>query len=315
MKTTDVIDLMKSKAMREHLKNINYIPTVREACLMLNSCTKFTSIEEQAELFQSLLDDNEYNAEDAFCINGYINKEKEKLDRFLSEEPDRKYFYKIERIIDKEHLNNLNQYFLDFNSVKIRLNTIAHFEGFADEEFSAIVRKYYIDDETVSHAHVRCKGFTFKIIGIHSYYYNAYRKAPAREFTDDEKRIGEYFNFIDFNLPTPFKKGDIIYDIGTAYVVDKINDNKPPQLYYLYNYELNSCDCIDLSYTADYVDDSTDIDSRDRMMLKCISDFVLGKIPVDWLIHTYGYYKRDEYYDWDYNDFNDELEEASWGRN
>lgn len=272
----DILSLIKSKAVAEHLKNIDYKFSTLEAAYIVYHSDK--TLQEKNEAYKEImstmesceietLDDNK-NLFDALTqMMSYQNKI---YDKFV--EKDENAFYDM-------YMN-----WIDTNG-KCDYN----FSGMSYRDFDDCVSAYEkIDKENI------------KSVEISKHYYQSDDNIKVEytvdlkplnmysSFADDDRHV--YLKFAPVKIPSPFKKGDIVYDVDypdNVCTVMSVNDDTIE----IYGGGLWTTDNI---ISLDYCDKK--LDEKDRFIY-AMSAYAKGKIQLDELLraHEICLFARDNY--------------------
>ena len=297
----DIMEFINSKAIREHCKKIGHEFSDLEKAYLINQSHNHT-IEEKCTAWQELLNTAEdfklpprghHKIYDNLCfhelLTALIDYNKSASERFYKKGEKAVYQYslywdnelKSEAEVYSDFEKCYNEAF-DYYEEEFKNNGIRDF---------CIMKKYADGGEITLSFNSNQSGYEFEITGM--------------TFLEKERNICEYFIWFWFYVPTPFQKGDILYDAdwNEVYVLKELyTDNKnffshwqksgdETDMYatcYLVNDNGNLvsdqiCSCLNLEYCdEDRVQDN-------KRILKLLGNYMKdsGNIPEDLLLNGY----------------------------
>ena len=296
----DIYEFINSKAIREHCKKIEHIFSDLEKAYLINQSRNHT-VEEKCTAWQELLDSTKDFKLPSREHTSYENLFFHELLKTLIDynESASKKFYKKEG-------NSVYQYSLKWNDWGKEGDDVhSDFDkcyneafDFYEEEFKnneirefCIMKKYSGGGQITLFLNSEQNGYEFHITGMN--------------FLEKERDICNYLMSYWFFIPTPFQKGDILYDAdwNEVYVlIELYTDNKDflkrwhecgdeTDMYaacYLVNDNGNfGCDQIWSCLNLEYCDEDRIQDNK--KILKLLGNYLKdsGNIPEDLLLNGY----------------------------
>ena len=245
----NIYEFINSKAIREHCQKIRHNFSDLEKAYLINQSRNHT-IEEKCTAWQELLDTTkDYklpSKEDTSYENLYfhellstlINYNKSASEKFYKKDENAVYQYSLYwdkglKAEDEIHSDFDKCYgeALDFYGEEFKNNEIRDF---------CIMKKYTDGGEITLSFNSKQNGYEFGVTGM--------------TFLKKEKEICNYLRWIWFYIPTPFQKGDILYDANwnEVFVLKELyTDNKK-----YFNKWQKSGDDTDMYATCYVVDDN-----------------------------------------------------------
>lgn len=308
--------LINSKAIREHCKKLGHRFNTEELAVLIYR-NKTMSIDEKIGAYKELINDypdmpviERINCKHYDSVKDMIQKEiqrlKELRQEMQKESVNMIYTYEVFYIKSQrfEESNNLYKNYDEvcqavFQELKLDMdNAILHdvlnemlmiriIKRSLDRNEKRIIEEYIVENDN-----------NIKLININ----------------DTEEKLD--INNIFLNIPTPFKKGDILvsfasnlYNFGTffdngkyVFVLDWLctweeeSQKKDKQSWVGKGYMLFQNDKLECNYQYDY-DNWEYFDGELQgveRILKAISSFIQGKINLDLLLETYKYVLADK---------------------
>ena len=317
----DICDFIDSKAIREHLKKIGYKFSADEAAYVVWQSVKH-SMSEKHSAWNQIIDTMEdvdlskfvnqaYNGDCAinteeyyslhYFLERYMETENKLVEIGTSNENKAVFSFKIYYEGDTNTCED-RRLFSNFEDLCDALE----WEGNIFHPLNCVyIKKQWINSET------RCPKLIELKFSPDMELYDLYNYSYV--LTDMEEGIMNVFEEMWFDIPTPFQKGDILYEDKTGVVGRKCwespfvlecifyrnqNENgakkgKNDHIFdmnacgYFLNEEIQNlcCRCIHRYLQLDYYD--KELKGAEKM-LKVMSNFFKGNIPVSLLINAYG---------------------------
>lgn len=310
----DDYDLINSVAIADHCREIKHKFNTEELAVLVYRNKKM-NINEKIEKYKDLIENYQdmevierINCEHydsvKVMIQNEINRLEKLKEKLYKEEPDVIYTYselnKSTRKWDSWYkgIENITKTY-----TQIEKDIEEYIEEYNDTIAYDIIKKYLSEEKTIT--------AKYQVINKEKILYNIYER--GEEFLDIDN--------IFINIPTPFKKGDILVTWSDTPLRDEIpvNKNNIFVLDYLCTWKDNlkeflekgnydSSDMIGYGYyiTEDergfIVDHKWDYDSFEYYegefegiyrTLKAISNYMKGKINLELLIHAYEEFKHE----------------------
>ncbi len=214
----DVLRFINSNAVRDYLKEINYKFNTLEAAYLVHDC-RFATLKEKHEAFREILEtmpDMAPEKELGRCVMDYGSDSIHKLIKLHIENKEHwiKEFYGFEKAVYCFQLYwaDGEKYYIDFGSEPISDSL---------KEITDYITDYLKDDEgEVARYKITCKPngqerqYTIR--------FNREGEIMDIDIYPHDSQVGERYDTdceletMWFGFPTPFKKGDIVYDPGRA---------------------------------------------------------------------------------------------------
>jgi len=213
----DVFRFINSNAVRDYLKEINYKFNTLEAAYLVHDC-RFATLKEKHEAFSEILEtmpDMAPEQELGRCAMDYGSDSIHKLIKLHIENKEHwiTEFYGFEKAVYRFQLygKNNEKYYTDFA------------EPISDslKEITDYITDYLKDDEgEVARYEITCKPSGQK--RQYTIRFNREGKIMDADIYPYVSQVGKWYNtdweleMMWFGFPTPFKKGDILYDPSRA---------------------------------------------------------------------------------------------------
>lgn len=201
----DIYKFINSKDIRKYLSEINYEFTPVEAVWLIWQCESIT-LTEKYNAWQEIIDtmpDMPFETDERMFdslhsfLKNYIELENKWLSKFCEEEHNAIYTYHFDYDYDSTVCNNPETAFSKFSECYCDIKEQSNFYTDINLEYNHIIicKKYF----GVKGNYFKIKvNSSFQILNVYS------------EELDNLRNIS--FEKLWFSFPTPFKKGDIVYD-------------------------------------------------------------------------------------------------------
>ena len=228
----DIYRFLNSKDIAEYLRNIDYKFSVIEAACLIYRCRKIT-LQDKLQAWQELIDvypDCPYERmaikTDSFhqCLNDYISLQKKIMEEFYNKEPGAVYWYCWHEV-------EQNDWYSSPDDDAIFSNFNACYQSFAKE----IKERHYCED-TINQRSFRKTWLDPKMhfgdnIDVEVNGRFEITKISQSNLSEEEQEIDWIFESMWLDIPTPFKRGDILvasdeYDylkISTPFVLNYLS--------------------------------------------------------------------------------------------
>lgn len=305
----NICNLINSNAVSEHCKTIEYQFNIEEAAILIFRSKK-VDIAEKISLYEELIADytdiqtTDFNLSQRYkgvkeIIKEEINRLKQLQERLYKNEENAIYTY----CIYNKKVSNF-KYFSEFT------NTVGSFEELKKE----IMRDQEIKSSNTPFTYIISKRLlnedNRKIISAEYVIYN--QKRLLVQIYDKSKLAIPSLRCISLNIPTPFKKGDILinnykqslltnirntlsiaiaedklYQSNDIFIVESINDKTS---YRIRNDKIVLTTLEDAD-SLEYFDGK--LEGVDRI-LNVVSNYLKGKVSIDTLMNLYVQMKNNK---------------------
>lgn len=310
----DIYNLINSKAISEHCRKIQHQFNTEELAVLIYR-NKRMSIDEKISAYQELISDYEdmevierINCKHYDNVKDMIKEEMQRLKDLRQEmqQQDENMIYTYETFYtSSQRFEESDNFYKTYDEVNLKIfQELKEDKGNEILMLRAIKRSYIRDERKIIEEYVVTNDRNLKLINI-----------------DDTSKYLD-IDSICLNIPTPFKKGDILvsyanrpFNYGTLFN----NAEYPFVLEWLCNWEDNlqkrlnkgCCDSSDMNGKGYMIfendklecDHQFDYDSWEyfngelkgvQRILKAISSFLQGKISMNLLLETYKYILADK---------------------
>lgn len=305
----DIMEFINSKAIREHAAKFGDIFSSLDKAYLIYQ-TRRKSVQEKICAMNELLENSEdfelkkvrwrfHHTDMTFheFLKGYIETEQYLWDKFFEKEPDAVYTYTLSWNGD---VLEYNEPYTDYQSCFDALS--AEIADDKNAERTEIVKRYFKNSHTERTKTITAV-FSNDLTFIHSVYADGMRNKKQHEIYD-------VFDEMWVDVPTPFKKGDILYG-PNPYVMgfghcepfvlldvcngeskertDKLKQGGDTSDMTAHGYwqEKNGqiyWECMHDYLSLEYYDGEF---KEEKRMLKALSDFLKGELSEDILLGIY----------------------------
>jgi hypothetical protein len=208
----DIYQYINSKDIREHLQNIGYQFNALEAAWLVYECRNATMEEKHAawrEIIETMpdmrvefTDDRREPFESLHqLLRDYMAMKQRWLKRFLSSEPDAvyRYLYYINLYSGPESYDFIGNLYTNYDDCIIAMKKESTLIGSGEIALITIGKRY--SDGKLDHVTMNSQ-------------YDVLSVSTNTSANRTEERLRVAFYNLWFAIPTPFQKGDIVYDPG-----------------------------------------------------------------------------------------------------